>query len=85
VTLPFQVELSALAADRLRKLDRSVRDRIVRKLEKVSEEPARYLERLVAVESYKLRVGDYRVVVDVDWKAETLYVLTLGHRSTIYD
>ena len=74
-----------MAAERLRKLDRAVWDRIVRKLEKTSEDPARYLERLVAVESFKLRVGDYRVVLDVDWKGKTLYVLTLGHRSVIYD
>lgn len=74
-----------MAADRFRKLDRVARDRIVRKLEKTAEDPKRFLERLVAVDSYKLRVGDYRVILDVDWKAEVLYVLTLGHRSVIYD
>jgi mRNA interferase RelE/StbE len=74
-----------LATDRLRKLDRIVRDRIVRKLERAAEDPARFLERLVAVESYRLRVGEFRVVIDVDWKTETLYALTLGHRSVVYD
>lgn len=74
-----------MAAARLRKLDPPIRDRIVKKLDKASGDPARFLERLVAVDSYKLRVGDYRVVLDVDWPGKTLYVLTLGHRSVIYD
>jgi len=82
--LAFHVELSELAAERLRKLDGSLRDRIVRKLEQAAKEPSRFLERLSAVESYKLRVGDHRIIIDVDWKAETLYVLTLGHRSVVY-
>lgn len=74
-----------MAADRLRKLDSSVRDRIIQRLERAAEDPAHFLERLAAVESYKLRAGDYRIVIDVDWKRQILFVLTLGHRSVIYD
>lgn len=82
--MTFHVELSELAAYKLRKLDGPIRDRLVRKLEQAARDPARFLERLSAVESYKLRVGDYRLIIDVDWKNERLYVLTLGHRSVIY-
>ena len=65
-------------------MDRPVRDRIARKLQIVAENPARYLTRLRSVEAYKLRVGDYRAIVDVDWQREVLYVLSVGHRSTVY-
>lgn len=82
--MTFRVELSELAVERLRKLDGHLRDRIVRKLEQAAEDPSRFLERLSAVESYKLRVGEYRLIIDTDWKGETLYVLTLGHRSVVY-
>jgi mRNA interferase RelE/StbE len=81
---PFRVELTELAADKLRNLDRVARERIRRKLEQAAYDPSRFLERLTSVESYRLRVGDYRVIVDVDWKRQVLSVLTLGHRSTIY-
>jgi mRNA interferase RelE/StbE len=81
---PFRVELSELAAVKLRKIDRVPRDRIIRKLEEAAADPSRSLVSLHSVESYKLRVGDYRVVVDVDWRGRTLYVLTLGHRSVVY-
>lgn len=80
----FEVELTDLARTKLRKLDAPIRDRIVRKLEQAAENPSRHLEKLSSVESFKLRVGDYRVIVDVDWNRRKLFVLTLGHRSVIY-
>lgn len=61
-----------------------MRDRIAKKLRHVAEDPRRFLTRLAAVEAYRLRVGDYRVILDVDWEREMVYVLTLGHRSTVY-
>jgi mRNA interferase RelE/StbE len=82
--VPVRVEFSQLAAEKFRKLDKAVKERIARKLTIVAQEPARYLTRLSSVEAYKLRVGDYGVIVDVDWEEKVVYVLTLGHRSTIY-
>jgi mRNA-degrading endonuclease RelE of RelBE toxin-antitoxin system len=43
-----------------------------------------YLEPLIAIKSYKLRVGDYRVIIDADWKNKILYVLLIDHRKRIY-
>jgi mRNA interferase RelE/StbE len=80
----FQIELTDLARVKLRKQDPQIRDRIVRKLDQATTNPSQYLERLSSIESHKLRVGDYRVIVDVDWNRQILYVLTLGHRSEIY-
>lgn len=81
---PFQVELTELARAKLRKLEAKTRDRIVRKLEGAAEDPSRALERSTSVESYKLRVGDYRVIIDIDWNRRILFVLTLGHRRVVY-
>jgi mRNA interferase RelE/StbE len=78
------VEFSTLAATEFRKLDRAVRDRIARKLQAIAVDPARYLIRLRSVEAYKLRVGDYRAIVDADGRRKVLYVLSVGHRSTVY-
>lgn len=83
--LGFQVEFSPLAAGKFRKLERGLRDRIVRKLEEVAKDPARHLVRLSAVQAYRLRIGTYRLIVDMDWEREIVHVLTLGHRSTVYD
>ena len=84
MTLAFRVEFSELAAKKFRAFDGPVRDRIAAKLRTMAEDPGRHVTKLRSVEAYKLRVGDYRVIVDVDWAAKTLFVLTLGHRSTVY-
>jgi mRNA interferase RelE/StbE len=77
------VEFTELAAKKFRRLERSVRDRIAKKLRDTAEDPRRFLTRLASVDAYRLRVGDYRVIVDVDWEHEMIHVLTLGHRSTV--
>jgi len=82
--LTFRVEFTELAAKKFRKLDRPVRDRIVAKLRAMADDPGRSLTKLRSVEAYRLRVGDYRVIMDVDWEAHVLHVLTLGHRNTVY-
>jgi mRNA interferase RelE/StbE len=78
------VEFTELAAKKFCRLDRSVRDRIAKKLRNTAEDPRRFLTRLASVDAYRLRVGDYRVIVDVDWGHEMIHVLTLGHRNTVY-
>ncbi len=83
-TLAFRVEFSELAAEKFRKLHKPVRERIARKLQQLARDPARYLTRLSSVGAYKLRIGDYRAIVDVDWDGKVVYVLTVGHRSTVY-
>ena len=80
----FRVDFSEPAASRFRKLDRPVRERIASKLRSVAKDPGRHLKRLTGIDSYTLRIGDWRLIVDVDWEGEVLEVVTLGHRSTIY-
>ncbi|TLZ62390.1 MAG: type II toxin-antitoxin system RelE/ParE family toxin [Methanobacteriota archaeon] len=80
--MAFRVEFSELAAGKFRKLDKAARERIAAKLRRTAEDPAHHLSRLSSVEAYKLRVGDYRVIIDAEWGGKILYVVMLGHRST---
>jgi len=84
MSLPFRVEFSVLAAIKFRKLDGPVRERIAAKLRSIAVDPGRHLTRLRSVGAYRLRVGDYRLILDVDWEKEVLFVLTVGHRRIAY-
>ncbi len=33
---------------------------------------------------YRLRVGNYRILFDVDWKKQEIYILKIGHRKEVY-
>lgn len=82
--MPFQVEFSQLAGEKFEKLAKDLQKRLVRKLQQVAERPRRFLTRLRGVDAFTIRMGDYRIVVDVDWERQTIYDLTLGHRRTVY-
>jgi len=82
--LAFRVELSQLAAEKFRKLEPAVKDRIAAKLREVAENPRRHMTSIRGIGAFRIRVGDYRLIADVAWDEQVIYVLTLGHRSTIY-
>lgn len=78
-----EILLSERARDRLADLEPESQDRIKNALREIT--PERDLARLSSEDVFKLRVGDYRVIVDWDRTDDTVYVLTLGHRRNIYD
>ena len=69
----------------LNKLHENIKRRIWNKLQDCKKDPFRFLDSLIQIPGFKLRVGDYRVIVDVDNKAKILNVLKVGHRKTIYE
>ena len=75
---------SDIALKQLRKLDTKIRERIIATLERIRIRPEVYLKKLVGDEGYRLRVGDYRVVVDLDKERLIILVLKMGHRRNVY-
>jgi mRNA interferase RelE/StbE len=80
----FQIIWSESAARQLGKLDRSVAKRILEQVQTLESDPLRSLRRLVGVPYYRLRVGDFRVIVEVAHDRLLILVLRVGHRSSIY-
>ena len=68
----------------LRSCEKGLGRRIRRKLRMVAEEPHIYLERLSGQDFYKLRVGDYRALIDVDEGRKTVFVRYIDHRKRVY-
>ena len=69
----------------LNKLDEQIKQRIWNKLQECKIDPFRYLEPLVEIIGFKLRVGDYRIIIDVENKIKILHILKVGHRKNIYE
>jgi mRNA interferase RelE/StbE len=81
--MDYQVLWSEAASRQLAKLDRSVARRIFDKVEGLRNEPLRQLRRLVGQPYFRLRVGDYRVIVEVNQGMLLVLVLKVGHREAI--
>ena len=82
--MTYQVIWSEGAARELAKLERSVARRILERVEGLRTDPKRGLRRLVGVPYYRLRVGDYRVIVELLEDRLLVLVLKVGHRRSIY-
>lgn len=68
----------------LRKLPKDISRRIVLKVKDVAEDPFHYLEHYEGNDYYKLRVGNYRLLIDVDFSEKQLRVQVIGDRKNIY-
>ncbi len=83
--MAFEVIWSDPAIRQLKKLDRSVARRIFDKVGELAENPHRFVQKLVNSPYYRLRVGDYRVILDIQGEVLRILVLKVGHRASIYD
>lgn len=81
----YELKWDKKALDFLSKLEKDMRDRIWNKLQACKIEPFRYLEHLEEIDGFKLRVGDYRLIIDVDNKANLIIINKIGHRKNIYE
>ena len=62
-----------------------IRSQVEAKIEDLGLRLAAYPHhRLQGRSEFRLRVGDYRIIYDVDQQQNVLYLLTLGHRREIY-
>lgn len=68
----------------LDKLPKNISKRIFKKIQYTKENPHHYFIKLTNRQEYKLRVGDYRIIVDINDSKITIYIITIGHRSNIY-
>jgi len=69
----------------LDKLDVLIKRRIWNKLQECKESPFVFLKPLVQINGFKLRVGNYRIIIDVREEIRILNVLKVGHRKNVYE
>jgi len=83
--LTYEVLFSDLALKQLRKLDQEIRQRIIAMIERIRIRPDDYVRKLVGDDGYRLRVGNYRVIMGLDREKLIILVLRIGHRRNVYD
>ncbi len=64
-------------------------DRIVLVLERIKSNPRKYVRPLRGIKSdipvYRLRVGDYRVILGINDEKKELVILRVSHRKNVYN
>ncbi len=83
--MTYQVIFSDLALKQLRKLDKEIGQRIISSLEPIRIRPDAYVKKLVGDDGYKLWVGNYRLILDLDRGKLIILVLRIGRMRNAYD
>jgi mRNA interferase RelE/StbE len=68
----------------LSKMERKIADRIVSKVESIRNNPFLFVAKIKDSDFYRLRVGDYRVIMSIDRGKMVILVIEIGHRRNIY-
>jgi len=80
----FCIKLHPKVAKFLKKCDKKLEERIKNKLRLLKVDPFIFLEHYEGEKVYKLRIGDYRALIDVDTSEKKVFVRVLDHRRRIY-
>lgn len=81
----YKIIFEKRALHSLNKFENHIKQRIWNKLQECKQDPFRFFEKLTETPGFKLRIGDYRVIADIDSMNQTINVLKVGHRKNIYD
>lgn len=82
----YRVEFTAAAGRQIKKLPRPVRDRILDAIEDLAEDPRPHgSKKLAGRPAWRIRIGDYRVIYDVDDGQLMVTVVRAAHRREVYD
>lgn len=82
----YSVELTTAAAKSLRKLPKDILTRVSRIIDDLAYEPhPSGCKKLTDTDNlYRLRVGDWRIVYEIEDSRLIVWVLNVGHRRDIY-
>jgi mRNA interferase RelE/StbE len=80
----YDIQWTITAEKQFSKLDKVTKKRISDKLVSISDDPFSFVKKLVGFEAYKLRVGDYRVILTIENNTLVILVLKVGHRKSVY-
>lgn len=82
----YSIQLTARALRDLKALDRVVRQRLRQHIDRLAQNPwpARAKKLHGQEPYYRIRVGDYRVIYEVDGQKLRIIIVKIGHRSDVY-
>ncbi|MBS3107447.1 type II toxin-antitoxin system RelE/ParE family toxin [Candidatus Woesearchaeota archaeon] len=77
----YSFEFSETAEKQFYKFNREVQKRIISTLERIKIRPYSYILRLVNSPYFRLRVGEYRLILDIKENKLTIFIIEIRHRK----
>ena len=80
----WKVDWSKKSFSQLKKLDKPIAQRIVDRVDDSKDDPYAVMKRLVNSPYFRLRVGDYRIITDLQRDSATIFVVQIDPRKDDY-
>ena len=81
----IRIEFTSSALKSIKKLNKTVQEKIMSKLEDFSQHrPTDYKKLKGYNDLYRIRVNEYRIVLQLVIIENTAYVIRVGHRREVY-
>jgi len=80
----YEVIFTRTAEQQFNRLAENVQEDIIMALDRIKVRPHAFVKRLIGRKDYRLRVGAYRVILDINETSLIIVVIELGHRKDIY-
>ena len=82
--MAYRIVFTKHASRSFKKLPSDLKKRIEGSLLRIQVRPLDFIEKMVNHPYYKLRVGGYRIIMDIIENDIVILVLEVGHRKNIY-
>lgn len=82
--MSYEIIFTDTSLKQFKKLEKNVQERIIKALERIRIRPEAHVKKLVGDLGYRLRVGEYRVIIDIYKDKLVILVIKIGHRKNIY-
>ncbi len=82
--MSYAIEWEGNSWEELNTLPKDISLRIYEKIDEAKENPDHFLEKLKGIPEWKLRIGDYRVILLWLKHEQKFKIQAVGHRKNIY-
>ena len=80
----YSVEFTETAKRLINKINAKNKELILKKIYSIRDNPFRFLKRLQGEKLWRLRIADFRAIIDVLVSANKIIVLRIGYKKNIY-
>ena len=70
----YEIVFDSMALEFLEKAEKNIAKRIWDKIMSTKENPYHFFDRLESRKDYKLRIGDYRIIADIDCNKKQIQI-----------
>ena len=83
--MSYNVIIRTSAKKELKRLNNNIFERVMERIIELKENPRPIgCEKLGGQDSYRIRIGDFRVVFTIDEKAKLVEIIKIGDRKEVY-